>query len=97
MTPDELIRVIEACGRLGVNRLKLGPDTEILFTATPQITARPNSPELTRAQEKLDKANLEKDEMRFRDDEVANLLIEDPARYEQLIAQGDLIDETRGA
>ena len=53
LNPDELIRVIEACGRLGVSHIKLGTDTEITFSATPQIMARPNSPELTRAQEKL--------------------------------------------
>lgn len=93
-TTIDIIEVIQACGRNNVSSIKL-QGVEITFSSTAPTIERPVSPEITRAQDRLDKANLLKDEDRLKDDQLTNMLVEDPGRYEEFLAQGELVDEDR--
>ena len=91
----ELKEIIEHCSNFGVTRIKLD-EVEIDFVGGAQNISHPISPETTRAQARQNQASLKDEEKNLRDDQIANLLVEDPVRYEEMLAQGEILDETRG-
>ena len=92
---DGICRIIEVCGRSGVRefhagRIKLlfgnvvqAPDLEPLFIP----------PAVERAIETQTRESIEKEEINLKREELEQMVIEDPARFEELIRSGDLILE----
>lgn len=91
---EDLLKLIEACGKSGVSHLKLGKDIELTFggQATPTEV-----PTISQANELAEKAieveSFAEAEAELRKERLESMKLEDPARFEQLLASGDLVDE----
>jgi len=91
----ELKELIEHSSKFGVSSLKF-EGVEITFNGSIPQGYVPVSPESLRAQVRTDQANLKQDIKNLNAAEIENLLIENPAQYEELLASGELADENRG-
>lgn len=91
---DEVIRVIEVCSRSGVQLFKSG-DLEVHFRNihAPIIAPVYVPEEVVKVAESQAREELEKEEVEYKREELEDMLINDPARLEELIRSGDLIDE----
>lgn len=95
---DDIKKIVKACKQAGVTELKVGdlvvkfgrhPDTvSIESTRVVELPLIPDAKELEETQ-KLSELQTEADEG---DEMVANLLLEDPERYEQLLVERELGD-----
>lgn len=99
MELKDLCQLIRECGRAGVTELTLDPvrvvfspkpteqekNTSIAWAPAAKTSAATNSPE----QNELD---LMRAELSLREDQLANVLLEDPAEYERLMMAGELED-----
>lgn len=95
LNSDEICKIIEACAKAGVSSLKCGPlelsfgkQTESHHSVQPAVT------EITDDQHrKMTEDAITQDEIRLRKDQIEQMLIENPALAEKLVADGDLEDD----
>ena len=97
LSRNDLLKLIKACKENGVQELKF-QGLHLTFGAT-EIVAQESPPLATEIVE--DRANEQEaltvksalaDKISEKEDEVANLMITDPAEYERLILEGELSD-----
>lgn len=95
---SEICSIIKACGESEVSELKFG-DLSIKFGRSAShlnpepVLDRSIEQEQTRIQDEV----LVQDELMSREDELANMLVEDPVRYEEMLAEmGEDIVEDNG-
>lgn len=94
LTGDDLLRLIEACGKAGVSNLKLGKDIELTFggkadPAKVPVEVKANTP----LEEAIEKESFVKAEADIRKDRLESMILEDPSNFERLLASGDLVDD----
>lgn len=97
---DEVCAIIKECGKAGVRefslngmKISLGGEYAAYQTPEPIYTAIPEAiREAANAQTK--QANAEEEQL-IKQDELDQMLIEDPIAYEEAIRRGDLMNEKR--
>lgn len=94
-TLEDLSSIMDLCGNNAVASFVWG-DLQISFgprkdLATP-ISLTPNSPQ---ADADLEEETRVHDELKVRQDQIDQMLIEDPLEAERLIAENELIDEEK--
>jgi hypothetical protein len=90
-TPDELCRILDACGKAGVASLKWG-DLEVNFVAGQQahvytampLTQAPDGPMSEQESESVLQQSLE--------EQLSQLMIDDPKAYEEHMLRKDMED-----
>lgn len=101
LTAKELCEIIEACDKAKVTSLKIG-DIEVVFDTKP-IAAK-NSPvqqpsSTDQGQEISNPIKFEEistnPEVEDAKDSFEELHISDPSRFEELVGQGELVDDDR--
>lgn len=101
LSSQEVDAIIRSCRENGVTSLKVR-DLEITFSQpvkvsedkkpTPEVSVP--VPEMTDAEIKIkNREALEHDEVSLKEDRIANLLITDPLKYEQMLLDGELEDD----
>lgn len=98
--PKEIGNLLRTLRKFGVKRFK-NSELEIVFETSPTIegsyiSSKPK-PRASSKAEKIAKNELEKEEYDLRKEQLELMKIEDPAMYEQLVAEGDLEDEQDSA
>lgn len=104
LSSDDVCAIIKASGDSGVTSLKFGylqiefgkpiEQTRVdLVQSAPTPPSNPDTEISDDARVMRDKAELVVDELKTRDDQVAQMLIEDPLRAEQLLLDGELEDD----
>lgn len=89
---DGITRIIEECSRNGVAKFSYG-GLELSFL---QIEKAPVTepvfvrPELAVAQESQARSSLTKEEVSLKQDQLEQMLLDDPVEYENLLRQRDL-------
>ncbi len=100
LTFSQVCSILKACGESRVAELKFGdlhvtfhppvkegPEAQQYFPTTPT----PPEAEISDQQrEQLEKHALAEDERRVKEEQLQQMLIEDPAGYERLLAEGEL-------
>lgn len=102
--------MIETSAKAGVSELKFGglhvkfgrpadePVPPLGYPFMPQPQAQHPVTDLTEKQHvQQTKAAIEHDEILLREEQLARLLVEDPAKYEELLRDGELADALDGA
>lgn len=109
LTADEVCRILNACGRARVVELKFGDlqvcfgkTTETVVTPGQKVLdmsnlERPPHPapvtEMTGPPKNIESRVKTQQELALREDQLELMRLEDPAGYEELIANGDLTEE----
>lgn len=90
LTVRELKAIISLCSNRGVSELKYG-SLSLRFgdVAQNKVTARCSS---VVAQNRIDEETTEKNEIEVREEQLQQMLIENPTMYENLLAQNELED-----
>lgn len=94
LTAKDACDIIGVCRRWGVAELKF-KDLSISFAKMGEIQADAfTTPTLVDQPEKIadDKSFLEAREKQIKEEELANMAIEDPLKYEETLLGDDLID-----
>lgn len=91
---DELLKIIEVCGKSGVTGLRLGKDLELTFVGTQKpnevpVEAQANAP----LESEIEKESFAKAQADLRKQSLEEMKLIDPVAYEKLVASGDLVDE----
>lgn len=97
---DQVCRILEVGAKSGVKELNfLGlrvvyGQPVVPESPTPTVPSlAPTSSDLTEIQHQaLSEASLERDEVVMREEQLAEFLVTDPLRYEQMLTNGDLTD-----
>lgn len=104
LAPDQICAIIEACAKHGVTSLKLGdfemqlgPQTQLGATTPvvdkPSTASQPPVAEMTaQDHEQQDAKALEQNEIDIREQQIAELLVNDPLAAEKLMMTGELQD-----
>lgn len=91
---EDLLKLIDACGKSGVSHLKLGKDIELTFGGHANPTEVPTTLQANEVAEKaIEVESFAEAEAELRKERLESMKLEDPARFEQLLASGDLVDE----
>lgn len=87
---EGICRILKACHDSGVSefsfeklKVKFGPS---------QVTEEMVTPVAPHVAREFEAEAIAQAEMKIKEDQLANLPLEDPLRYEELIAEGDLSD-----
>lgn len=93
---EELEAILKLCARYQVKTLKcpnleLSWDEHVVINDTPVPKA-----EILAEQSNEEKRALLQSELETRQNQIADMLIEDPSQAEELIAEGELVDEADG-
>lgn len=89
---ESITRIIEVCSRNGVAKFSYG-GLELSFL---QVDRAPTTepvfvrPELAVAQESQARSSLTKEEVSLRQDQLEQMLLDDPVEYENLLRQRDI-------
>lgn len=89
---ESISRIIEVCSRNGVAKFSYG-GLELSFL---QIDRAPTTepvfvrPELAGAQESQARSSLTKEEVALKQDQLEQMLLDDPVEYENLLRQRDI-------
>jgi len=99
MDAKEISRIVKACRKYGVRRIKIG-DLELEFLTEDQLAELPEPRQTSRDHraplskvEAISEEGKDSDAQNMRDDEAQNLLIEDPERYEDMVANGEFEED----
>lgn len=90
MDKEVLRGILETCGEFKVSKLSIG-DLHLEFSQSERVQAPPPATEIA-AQERM--AVLQ-DEQKIKQDQLENMLLEDPEQYEELLLRGELVDGSR--
>lgn len=95
----DICTIIEACAEYQVTKLKFGDLYLELGRHTPRATVPTQSfspgtaiPEINHDQ--INQDSIETDEVRLREAEIAELMLTDPRKAEEMIENGELEDDT---
>jgi hypothetical protein len=98
LTAKDIAQIIKACKNAGVKELKLA-DFSLTFGNEPasspeseSISEEPISADVLEAQIRQEKEDIEMQEATAKQLSLDALMIEEPAEYERLIAEGELKD-----
>lgn len=96
MTVENLCAILKACTESGVSELKF-EGLEVSFWGPTQTLPQAFnlSPEVIAAQEQVSQDVSVEQEVRSREDELAEMLVNDPEKFEDLLASGDLIESSK--
>jgi predicted Mrr-cat superfamily restriction endonuclease len=101
LNSTDICAILRACREAGVSELEfgtlrvtLGKTARIVQEEAAQSLA--TETEISAHQVKQAREAFELDELRMREDQLAELLITDPARAEQMLIDGELEDVTDG-
>lgn len=89
---ESITRIIEVCSRNGVAKFSYG-GLELSFL---QVDRAPTTepvfvrPELAVAQESQARSSLTKEEVALKQDQLEQMLLDDPVEYENLLRQRDI-------
>lgn len=99
----EICKIIESCAKKGVLELKYGPLHLKFAGKTQESTARgpkiptESAPEnIIQAQNKEQEEALFREELKTRDEQIAELIVTDPLLAEELMAEGELEESNDG-
>lgn len=100
LSGEEICKIIEVCSKRGVSQLKLGP-LSLDFQAFQPTRQKPVAPgpaipdsapeAVLQEQKAIETQALEREEILTREEQVAELLLTDPAEAERLMELGDLV------
>lgn len=112
LSPNEIRVILEACEKTGVAELAFG-DFQVIFGLKPrkiweesdQSLAQPEPFQshsrptvgIVGIQENIARKALEDDEIALKEDQIADLLIEDPVELERMVRDGEITDEFTGS
>lgn len=99
-TADELCLIVDTCVRRGVKSLRVG-DLFLEFQSAspvdtsqiPQVMSLGNERALDltdKEHEELRRAHLESEEVRLKEERVAQMILEDPIGFERMLENGEL-------
>lgn len=88
-TCAEICAILEAGAKSGVSLLQWGDFKAEFGARTPAQVVHNPSPMVPASPESV-KANLEAQEVLLKKQEVAEMLLRDPVRYEELLAKGEI-------
>ena len=93
LTIKDVLSIINMCGASGVSELKYGD----LFLSFKKEKGSSEIPLSSYPQNQVDKIKFDAqlfaaEEIRTKEDELANKIVENPAEYEDLLLAGDLED-----
>ena len=100
LTPSEICKIIRQCGDSGVSELKFG-NLSLSFKAikddqtynqTKDVLYRNSEASEENQTDLMDESVKEELEVVRKEEDLANMVLEDPAAYEEYMANGDLID-----
>jgi hypothetical protein len=93
LTGDEVCAIVKACGESGVSRLCFGP-LDVQFKGSLDNPQEHQSIVVTdpALQDEVTAVETERDEIAHKEDELAQLEIENPAEFERRMLAGDLIN-----
>lgn len=109
LSTADVCLILDASAKAGVTELQFGglhvkfgrgpgPLTEEAPLGKQQDSAPSSHADMSEAQhQSIAQATLERDEISLREEQLARALVEDPDRYEELLARGELSDELDGA
>lgn len=102
LNAEDICKILKASRESGVLSLKCGP-LEVCFGPSPaaaladaHISGAAPTPaaedlgQITQAQQKAEEASLLEEEINTKDDQIAEMLITDPLRFEELMERGEL-------
>jgi hypothetical protein len=92
MTAQEIVEIIKACSENGVVEFTMG-ELNILFSKKdPILDLQPIyvPEEVQKVADKTSSDSAEEDQIRYKQEELELMLLEDPARYEELLKSGDI-------
>lgn len=99
LNAEDICKILKAAKESGVFELKCGP-LEARFGAPllePAIThgaaptpAAEDLGKITQAQKQAEEASLEEEGIRATEERLANLIVEDPLAFEEMLANGEL-------
>lgn len=92
---SEICNIIEACAKSGVETFR-AHDIEISFKPRASVPSQEPlfiPPEVERAAESQARESLIRDEVEHKQNELDQLIINDPLAFEELLRSGDLEDE----
>jgi hypothetical protein len=92
MKVEDIVEVIKACAENGVVEFTMG-ELNILFSKKdPILDLQPIyvPEEVQKVADKTSSDSAEEDQIRYKQEELELMLLEDPARYEELLKSGDI-------
>lgn len=97
---EEVCKIVDICARNRVAKLKFGPllvvfdpPEWISHTPAPGPATPVQAPEnVILEQQNEEKRSLEEEEINLREQQIAELLVSDPLKAEELMEQGDLVE-----
>lgn len=95
LSGEEVCKIIETCAKNKVYSLKCGP-LELSFSPAKELSApgptipASNPEKIIQEQQEEQKKAIEEEELDTREDQIADLLLTDPAKAEELMEQGEL-------
>lgn len=94
---EDVCKIIRTCAESGVLHFKLGPlEFSRVHAGTPPLAPGPTMPGTTppehilQEQTKAEKDELALEEIRTREEQLVELQITDPLRFEELLERGEL-------
>lgn len=96
LSAESIIALIKTSSEHGVTSLKFGGLELELGIKTKAAATQPVT-EITEQEQKLnDEKNLVRQELESRQEQIDNMLVEDPVQAEKLIADGELVPDDDG-
>lgn len=102
LTSDEVCRIIETCNVNGVGELtfsgltlKMGRPTQTAPAPGPDLVDTVTQEQIQMIQKEISAEDLLAEEIDTRQEQLAQMLLEDPAEAERLILTGELEDDDR--
>jgi hypothetical protein len=95
----ELCSLIKECASSGVSELTLEPFRVVFSEQKKEATTTPPAYFYAQTSVEQDRQKLDddevllKEELRLREDQLSNALLEDPAEFERLLMAGELEDD----
>lgn len=101
LSGDEICKIIEACSKRRVSKLEFGPlkldfqpPVHACVNKAPGPAQPDSNPEnILREQEQKSKEAIEEEEIRLREEQIAELWLTNPAEAERLMELGELQPE----
>lgn len=97
LTPKDVLRLVETCARSGVRSLKL-QDLELTFGLQGNESTQVSQPPAAIVgaevkSEVIERESFKAEEESLRKNDIEYMLLNNPSRYEEMVASGELVDE----
>lgn len=92
---EDLLKLIETCGKSGVSHLKLGKDIELTFVSKEIETLKslPLAKEMAEAEKEIELESFAKATAEIRKDDLESMMLTNASKFEELIVSGALEDD----